>query len=343
MRTFIYLVILIYPSILFAQCKVQFNKDDNGITMRYIAPDRVGHSDKLFLGLSMQANDEQYFVATISIFETNAIKLKGNLVLKFSNNKSSTFQHLKSEYTTFNDYPAVISIFNTSDNSLSNITNSNIQMAVVQLENGLLQSVPVVMNSGILKNQYLCLREASVTSKPNTNIIKPDVNAIQSSITPSLEETKEWILNKLNNYQKSVKTSNGVNTSFSNYYTDFKFSFSNLDLIIKCSEVTNLKDSYGGDNTWKNEVLIRVPICDCTVYAPYDPITFYSKSDRSLGFSSPIKIIQKNEQGQTEYVSSFEDILIDYAREKDLSNRLQLAFSNLKKYCPINSKPKEVF
>lgn len=141
-----------------AQCKVQTNQRDDGVTVSYLSPERIGFSDKLILALSMQTNGELFFVTTLSIFETNAIKLKGNLTLKFENNKSSTFQHYTSQLTTYKGFPATISIFIADKNGLTNISNSNVTMAMLQLSNDVYQSIIVKMNGDILKKHYYCLK-----------------------------------------------------------------------------------------------------------------------------------------------------------------------------------------
>jgi hypothetical protein len=140
-----------------SQCRVQTNEREDGVTVRYLNPDRIGNSDKLILALSMQTNGEQFFIVTLSLFEKKAIKLKGKLTLKFANNKSSTFQHYSSEITTFNGYPATMSIFMTDNISLKNLSSSNIKIAILQLSNEIYQTIPVKMNSDILKIQYNCL------------------------------------------------------------------------------------------------------------------------------------------------------------------------------------------
>ena len=141
-----------------AQCNVQTNERDDGVTVRYLRPDRIGFSDKLMLALSMQTNGEQFFVVTLSVFETTAIKLKGNLTVKFANNKSSTLEHFTSEITTFNGYPATMSIYTADLNDLQNISASNIKMVLLQLDNGIFQTVPAKMNADILKKHYNCLK-----------------------------------------------------------------------------------------------------------------------------------------------------------------------------------------
>ena len=141
-----------------AQCNVQVNQRDDGVTVRYLRPDRIGFTDKLMLALSMQTNGEQFFVSTLSVFQTSAVKLKGNLTLKFTNNKSSTLKHFHSEITTFNGLPATVSIFIADANCLNNISNSNVKMTMVQLSNNIFQTISVKMNEDILMKHYECLK-----------------------------------------------------------------------------------------------------------------------------------------------------------------------------------------
>jgi len=140
------------------QCRVQTNQRPDGVTIRYLTPDRVGYCDKLMLALSMQTNGEEYFISTISVFEQNAMKLKGALTLKFENNKSSTFLHYRSEITTYNGYPATISIFQVAKGDFDNIQSSNVKYVMLQLETDIYQNVSVKMNADILKKHFNCLK-----------------------------------------------------------------------------------------------------------------------------------------------------------------------------------------
>lgn len=154
-----------------SQCRVLKNEREDGVTVRYLKPDRIGHSDKLMLALSMQSNGEQYFVSTLSVFEYSAIKLRGNLTLKFDNQKSSTLEHYNSQITTFNGYPATVSVFIADKNDLENISSSNLSLAMLELESGVYQTVPVKMNEAILKNHYSCLSlNKENLNKPNANL-----------------------------------------------------------------------------------------------------------------------------------------------------------------------------
>ncbi|SIT25082.1 hypothetical protein SAMN05421788_106237 [Filimonas lacunae] len=150
---------IFFSMLLKAQCDVQVNDRDDGTTVRYMRPDRVGYSDRFILAFSMQTNGVQFCVCTLSVFESNSIKLKGNLILKFDNNKSATFEHYTSELTTYNGYPATISIFLADAIDLATIASSNIKIAMVNLADNTFQTVSVKMNSDILKKQYNCLKQ----------------------------------------------------------------------------------------------------------------------------------------------------------------------------------------
>ena len=141
-----------------AQCNVQTNIREDGTTVKYLSPDRVGLNDKIAIGLAMQTNGEQFFVTTLTIFEKDAKRLTGTMTLKFANNKSSTFEHYKSEFTTFKGMPATISIFICDENDLQNISSSNVTIVMVQLDNGEYQAVKAELNSDILKKYYNCLK-----------------------------------------------------------------------------------------------------------------------------------------------------------------------------------------
>jgi hypothetical protein len=159
MKIIITLILSLLSSIfLNAQCRVQTNQRDDGAIIKYMSPDRIGKADKLFMGASMQTNGTEFYVATISIFPNVSENLTGTITIKFTNNKSSILEHVSSQSTTFNGYPATLSIFYADKNDLANINTANISMILLKLESGILQTVAVKMNSDILKKQYNCLK-----------------------------------------------------------------------------------------------------------------------------------------------------------------------------------------
>lgn len=142
----------------FAQCRIQTNEREDGITVKYMSPDRIGRADKFYMGVSMQTNGREFYVVTLSVFPTKAQDLTGKMTIKFANNKSSVLEHISSHETTFNGYPATISIYNADNNDLKVISSSNLKYIMVQLDNGIFQTVIVELNYDILKRQYNCLK-----------------------------------------------------------------------------------------------------------------------------------------------------------------------------------------
>jgi hypothetical protein len=167
------IIFLIFPLIISfhtqSQCRVLTNHRDDGVTVKYLRPVEIGYSDKLMLSLSMQTNGVSYFVTTYTVFEYEALKLRGNLTLKFENNMSFSLEHYSSQLSTANGYPTTVSIFFAEKNVLANIFKSNISMAMVELENGVHQAVPVRMNADVLQKHYTCLspRLEQQTFEPN--------------------------------------------------------------------------------------------------------------------------------------------------------------------------------
>ncbi len=141
-----------------AQCNVKKNQRDDGTTIYYTRPDRIGYCDKFFLGLSMQTDGTNYYLCAVCIFQSNPQNLKDKLTLFFNNNKSSTLQYYKSEETTMQNMPAVLNIFKLDANALNNISNSTLKMVMGRLNSGLIQDVPIMFNANKLQLDYSCLK-----------------------------------------------------------------------------------------------------------------------------------------------------------------------------------------
>lgn len=141
-----------------SQCRIQTNEREDGSTIQYISPDRIGRADKFYMAVSMQTNGNEFYVVTLSVFPTKAQDLAGKMTIKFANNKSSELEHISSHETTINGYPATISIYNADNNDLKVISSSNLKYIMVQLDNGIFQTVIVKLNYDILKRQYNCLK-----------------------------------------------------------------------------------------------------------------------------------------------------------------------------------------
>ena len=104
-------ILSLFSKYSFSQCNVKKLERDDGVTIQYTRPDRIGYCDKFVLGLSMQTNGKDFFVVALCLFETNVEKLKGDLVLFFNNEKSSRLQFYGSELTTVKGTPATMNTF----------------------------------------------------------------------------------------------------------------------------------------------------------------------------------------------------------------------------------------
>ena len=141
-----------------AQCDVQKLNRADGVTVRYMRPDRVGISDKMMLSLSVQTNGEQFFVVALSIFQSKAVNMKGSMTIQLENDKSITLQHFTSQPTTFGKFPATNSIYTLKEADLAMISASDIKSVTLQLESGETDTITPKANADILKVQYSCLK-----------------------------------------------------------------------------------------------------------------------------------------------------------------------------------------
>jgi len=157
-KIFLLIILLVLVKFSFSQCNVKSVERDDSVKVRYTRPDRIGYCDKFFLGLSMQTDGTNYYLVALCIFKENTQKLSNCLTLFFQNDKSFKIKYVNSETTTLQNEQAVANIFVLDSNVLNNITISNLKMVTVQLNDGIIQSVPIMFNSDKLMIDYNCLR-----------------------------------------------------------------------------------------------------------------------------------------------------------------------------------------
>ncbi len=141
-----------------AQCDVKKLDRPDGVTVRYMQPDRVGISDKMMLSLSVQTNGSQFFVVALSVFQAKAVNMKGTMTIQFDNDKSITLQHFASQSTTVGKFPATNSIYTVGTDDLPVISVADIKSVTLQMEGGETVSITPKANADILKRQYTCLK-----------------------------------------------------------------------------------------------------------------------------------------------------------------------------------------
>ena len=158
----------------------------------------------------------------------------------------------------------------------------------------------------------------------------PDFTPKRFSNRPSINQTKDWIVQKLNAYTR-MKTSSVDGTTW--FYKGFNFSFDNYNnLIVKYREEVN--------NSVYNYI-VTIPICEVT-YNKIKPSGYLSTRSENFSFNSKNGKIQDNSDHYGNRKTTLLELSIDENAEDNLIDRLIKAFSNLKSYCDTNST-KEIF
>ena len=157
------------------------------------------------------------------------------------------------------------------------------------------------------------------------------VQQITNQIKPSKEDTKIWILQKLNRYSKNIHfQSPPVTLDFfgtvdlSSTTEDFSFEFYNDEWL-----KINYKSS-------KVNYVAYIPICDVS-FVRVNPTNLPHSDNSNFKFSSYKRLITDNGKESDEF-----SICIDFVKEDNLDNRLIKAFENLKSYC-VKKTNKETF
>lgn len=163
--------------------------------------------------------------------------------------------------------------------------------------------------------------------KKPANSELPDIVFKSDPNKPSILDTKNWILSKLNTYTADRFD---VHNSYSSYkITNPSFSFSEFNLIIKYYDISN------------QIVTVTIPLCECYIG---EVGTIYQNDFSGCNYrfySQKENIVKDDWQGRR--TVDFINLKINFNKEDDLFTRLQKAFKNLKSYCPVVAKPKEAF
>jgi curved DNA-binding protein CbpA len=156
---------------------------------------------------------------------------------------------------------------------------------------------------------------------------------------PSFEETKIWLLNKLNSY--SMSSISTVGQSSWNR-KNFKYYFDNANnLIASYDEEIYVYSPISSHSIYNN--IISLPICNVEFKSPNYSQNNISIPDVNLQFYSASSQIQlrSNQEFQSGVRDRFE-IKMDFTKEDGLYNRFKKAFYNLKSYCE-SKKSSETF
>lgn len=134
---------------------------------------------------------------------------------------------------------------------------------------------------------------------------------------PSIQETKTWLLEKLNKYASGTTTyADGVVMKHNYYTTNYNYSF---------IDDFNLKVTYLSDNKKTTDI---IPICK---------IKFLKREHTSTGsnanykFYSPYSVI--NHEGEFKFKTKECWVYLNFDEEPNLFTRFVKAILNLQSYC----------
>lgn len=144
---------------------------------------------------------------------------------------------------------------------------------------------------------------------------------------PSIQETKTWILEKLNKYASGSTTyGDGVVMKYNTYTTNYNYSF---------IDDFNLKVTYLSENK-KSEYYI-IPICNVKFLKRE---RWRTGSDANYQFYSSYSVI--SHEGEFKFKTKECWVYLNFDEEPNLFTRFVKAFTNLQSYCK-NETSNETF
>lgn len=172
-----------------------------------------------------------------------------------------------------------------------------------------------------IKTAFFKLKKISM--KTDLTIL-PNVLFPSDLNKPSISDTKEWILNKLNKYTENQIFQN-INGSYSGMRNPV-FSFSAMNLIIEYY------------NAYNDLIQVIIPVCECNMSNKIYNDYFNSTTYENYSFFSKEELITiRGNQTKKFYIK------LNFDKEDNLYSRLQKAFNSLKEDCPKKIKEKEAF
>ena len=164
----------------------------------------------------------------------------------------------------------------------------------------------------------------------------------------SLEETKSWILSKLNTYKEVLTFPQSKPCDAYPEWLNFYSKFEQDTLVISCDVKNFFPDCFKGDKNERKKrlskkVVAKIPIADISSFDNYIA-NYYDTYKISIYTDlETIRVISTSEFGETnEFFTKQTPIGINLGTEELLFERLKKAFEHLVTFYP-KKKKKEVF
>lgn len=228
------------------------------------------------------------------------------------------------QYLYSKSYEDYFAISTSGDKMYEVNNNTNVKKTIGYIKVGLKINSEV----DLVKNIENALKQLG-KFYPSVDYYNLPSNNTTPSNKPSIEETKSWIIQKLNQNSKTKINCSGSSPGFNSscpHEAEFTFSFYDDGW---------LKINYVDKQYQRTAMEVYIPICECT----------YAKNNSSMNnewntfiFYSRFKKIKSSKGELSEFALN-----IDYSKEDDLGSRLVKAFMNLKSYCQSSPNNKETF
>lgn len=140
----------------FAQCNIKVNKRPDGITIRYMNPEMVGKGRNCELGFSVSTNGEDYLLNATVLYFSNVKKIKNELVIALSNNKSLNLELFSNELAVMNNNQVSLALYILTKEQIQELKTSSINNIIFQEIDGVYQVIKP-QNQMVVSKQLKCL------------------------------------------------------------------------------------------------------------------------------------------------------------------------------------------
>jgi len=149
-----YLVFCTYIG--YTQCNIQSNYKPDGTIVRYLRPEMVAGNEKLEVGLSIQTNGSNYYLATIVRYLSTAYA-PGDLTISNDLNQTSVLKLLRAEKTYLNGNDVYLAVYMLSKYDIKKLASSTLKYIMFETSDNTLNALKVSKNKDVIGIQYKCL------------------------------------------------------------------------------------------------------------------------------------------------------------------------------------------
>ncbi len=143
----------------FGQCNVQTVNRPDGAIIKSTPAEPIGKTNKQEVGLSVQTNGEQFFLATVQRYYSKAKKLGGSLYIVLNDNNSVELELYTSYISIIGESEVALGVFLLTDKDISKLKKSSIKNIMLFSKQGYQEVIPAIINAGTLKKQFACLKK----------------------------------------------------------------------------------------------------------------------------------------------------------------------------------------